>query len=171
MCLEILTQGRSPLLSVKISLFDVFKQLLTLHKLTPTSDATSMRKSKLYCKIFKPFCDVLGFNYETGKKQLRIFAGFSLVQPESPRYCAKFTTLCNNICRNTARIDHELVKNTPNAARIGHELTEIRDDSPRFARFSLTTVIKKAHTCFRGISSKMNVTRKAAVEFILQLEC
>ena len=42
MCLEILTQGRSPLLSVKISLFDVFKQLLTLHKLTPTSDATSM---------------------------------------------------------------------------------------------------------------------------------
>ena len=43
MCLEILTQGRSPLLSVKISLFDVFKQLLTLHKLTPTSDATSQR--------------------------------------------------------------------------------------------------------------------------------
>ena len=41
MCLEISTQGRSPLLSVKISLFDVFKQLLTLHKLTPTSDATS----------------------------------------------------------------------------------------------------------------------------------
>ena len=41
MCLEILTQGRSPLLSVKISLFDVFKQLLTLHKLTPISDATS----------------------------------------------------------------------------------------------------------------------------------
>ena len=29
------------LLSMKISLFDVFKQLLTLHKLTPTSDATS----------------------------------------------------------------------------------------------------------------------------------
>ena len=26
-------------------------------------------------------------------------------------------------------IDHELVKNTPNAARIGHEITEIRDDS------------------------------------------
>ena len=37
-CLEILTKGRSPLLS----LFDVFKQLLTLHKLTPTSDATSI---------------------------------------------------------------------------------------------------------------------------------
>ena len=35
-------QGRSPLLSVKISFFDVFKQLLTLHKLTPTSDATSL---------------------------------------------------------------------------------------------------------------------------------
>ena len=59
----------------------------------------------------------------------------------------------------------------PNAARIGHELTEIRDDSTRFARFSLTIVIKKAHTCFGGISSKMNVPRKAAVELILQLEC
>ena len=42
MCLKILTQGRSPLLSVKISLFGVFKQLLTLHKLTLTSDATSV---------------------------------------------------------------------------------------------------------------------------------
>ena len=43
-----------------------------------------------------------------------------------------------------------VVKNMPNAARIGHELTEIRDDSPRFARFSLTIDIKKAHTCFRA---------------------
>ena len=60
----------------------------------------------------------------------------------------------------------------PNAARIGHELTEIRDESPRFARFSLTIVIKKnTHLCFGGISSKMNVPRKAAVELILQLEC
>ena len=58
----------------------------------------------------------------------------------------------------------------PNAARIGHELTEIRDESPRFARFSLTIVIKKG-PCFGGISSKMNVPRKAAVELILQLEC
>ena len=59
----------------------------------------------------------------------------------------------------------------PNAARIGHGLTEIRDESPRFARFSLTIVIKKAHLCFGGISSKMNNPRKAAVELILQLEC
>ena len=59
----------------------------------------------------------------------------------------------------------------PNAARNGHELTEIRGDSPRFAKFSLMIVIKKAHTCFRGISSKMNVPRKAAVELILQIEC
>ena len=64
-------------------------------------------------------------------------------------------------------INYESVKNMPNAARIGHELTEIRDDSPRFARFSL----KKAHPCFVGISSKMNVPRKAAVEVILQFEC
>ena len=36
----------------------------------------------------------------------------------------------------------------PNATRIGHELTEIRDDSPRFARFSLTIVItRKTITC------------------------
>ena len=58
----------------------------------------------------------------------------------------------------------------PNAARIGYELTESRDESPGFARFSLTIVIKKAHTCFGGISSQMNVPRKAAVELILQLE-
>ena len=59
----------------------------------------------------------------------------------------------------------------PSAARIGHELTEIRDDMRRFARFSLTIVIKKTHTCFGGISSEMNVPRKEAVELILQLEC
>ena len=59
----------------------------------------------------------------------------------------------------------------PNAARIGHELTEIRVVSRRLARFTLTIVIKMAHTCFGGISSKMNVPRKAAVELILQLEC
>ena len=59
----------------------------------------------------------------------------------------------------------------PNAARIGHEFTDIRDESPRFARLSLTIVIKKGPLCFGGISSKMNVPRKAAVELILQLEC
>ena len=57
----------------------------------------------------------------------------------------------------------------PKAAQIGHELTDFRDDSPRFARISLTIVIKKAHTCFGGISSKINVPRKAAVELIMQL--
>ena len=77
----------------------------------------------------------------------------------------------NNICRNIARIDHELVKNALNAARIGHELTEISSNSPRFARFSLAVVIKKVHPCFGGISSKMNVPRKSAVKLILQLEC
>ena len=59
----------------------------------------------------------------------------------------------------------------PNAARIGHELTEICDESQQFARFSLAIVIKKAHLCFRGIGSKINVPRKAAIELILQLEC
>ena len=59
----------------------------------------------------------------------------------------------------------------PNAARFGHELTEIRDDSPRFARFSLMIVIKKGPYMLRDISSKMNVPRKAAVKLILQLEC
>ena len=59
----------------------------------------------------------------------------------------------------------------PNAARIGHELTEIRDDSPRFVRFSLMIVIKKGPYMLQGdISSKMNVPRKAAEELILQLE-
>ena len=64
----------------------------------------------------------------------------------------------------------ESVKNMPNAARIGHELTEIRDDSRRFARFSLMIAIKKGPFMLRSISSKMNVPRKAAVELILQLE-
>ena len=40
-------------------------------------------------------------------------------------------------------INYESVKNMPNAARIWHELTEISDDLPRFARFSLMTVIKR----------------------------
>ena len=58
-----------------------------------------------------------------------------------------------------------------NAAQIRHELTEIRNDSTRFARFSLTIAIKKSLYMLRGISSKINVPRKAAVELILQLEC
>ena len=45
-------------------------------------------------------------------------------------------------------INYESGKNMPNAARIEHELTEIREDSTRFAIFSLMTVIKKANTCF-----------------------
>ena len=47
-------------------------------------------------------------------------------------------------------INYESDKNMPNAARIGHELTEIRDESPRFARFSLTIVIKKGPSMLRG---------------------
>ena len=66
-------------------------------------------------------------------------AGFGL----SRRDTVPNSLRCAITCRNTANIDHELVKNTPNAARIGHELTEIQDDSPRFARFSLTIVIKR----------------------------
>ena len=58
-----------------------------------------------------------------------------------------------------------------NAARNWHELTEIRDDSTRFARFSLTIAIKKGPYMLRGISFKKSVTRKAAVELILQFEC
>ena len=56
------------------------------------------------------------------------------------------------------RIDHELDKNTPNAARVGHELIYI---------CFLTIVLKKAHPCFGGISSKMDVPRIAAVELFL----
>ena len=58
-----------------------------------------------------------------------------------------------------------------NAARIGPELTEIIDDSTRFARFSLTIAIKKGPYMLQGMSSKMNVPRKAAVELIPLLEC
>ena len=112
------------------------------------------------CKFFNTLGNVIRFSYETGTKKLRIFAGFGWIRPELPRYWAEFTTMCNSIFRNTAisqRIDHEIVKNTPNAARIGHELTEIRDNSPRFVRFSLTIVIKKDPSMLRGTSSKMNI--------------
>ena len=47
-------------------------------------------------------------------------------------------------------MDHELDKNTPNAAQNGHELTEIRKDSRDFIK-------KKAYPWFGGISSKVNV--------------
>ena len=45
----------------------------------------------------------------------------------------------------SSRINYELVKYTPNTARTGYELIEIGDDLGRFARFSLTIVIKKAY--------------------------
>ena len=55
----------------------------------------------------------------------------------------------------------------PNAARMGYKLTEIRDDLRDFPHDSY----KKGPYMLLGISSKMNVPRKAAVELILQLEC
>ena len=69
-CLEISTQGRSPLLSVKISLFDVFKQLLTLHKLTPTSDATSVHFTcrKMSCIVHHTL--IRGFRNSTVANQI-----------------------------------------------------------------------------------------------------
>ena len=68
---------------------------------------------------------------ETGKKQIRMFAGFGWIRPESPRYCADLLTMCTYV-EKTARIDHELVKNTPNAAQIGHEFSTIRHDPRDF---------------------------------------
>ena len=58
----------------------------------------------------------------------------------------EFITISEKTLEHAARklrINYESVKNKPNAARFGHVLTEIRDDSPRFARFSLTIVIKR----------------------------
>ena len=40
-------------------------------------------------------------------------------------------------------INYESVKNMLNAARIGHKLIKICNHLPRFARFSLTIVIKR----------------------------
>ena len=53
-------------------------------------------------RIFQPICDALRFSYETGKKQLRIFAGFGWIRHESPRHCAEFATMYNNLFGNTA---------------------------------------------------------------------
>ena len=57
-------------------------------------------RGELY--FFQPIRDVLQFSHETGKKQLRIFVGFGWIRPESPRYCAEFTTMFNNLFGNTA---------------------------------------------------------------------
>ena len=60
-----------------------------------------------------------------------------------------------------------------NAARVGHELTEIHDDSnfDTIREIFSHDSYKKGPYMLRGISSKINVPRKAAVELILQLEC
>ena len=58
--------------------------------------------------------------------------------------------------------------NMPNAARIWHELTEIRDDSQRFAIFS-HDCYKKRH--IHASEHQFQNPRKAAIELILQLEC
>ena len=77
--------------------------------------------------------------YDSDTKQVRNSFEYSWefgrIRPESPRYCAEFTTMCNNIFGITEislRINQELDKNTPNAARIAHELTEITDNSRDF---------------------------------------
>ena len=50
----------------------------------------------------------------------------------------------------SSEINYEPFMNMPNAAQIGHKLTEIRDDSPRFPRFSVTIVIKKGPYMLQG---------------------
>ena len=115
--------------------------------------------------------------YDSDTKQVRNSYEYSR---EQAGFCSVVTILCrihydyNNVFENTEiskRIDHKWDKNTPNAAQIGRGLTEIRYNSRWFVRFSLTIVIKKAHPCVGGISSKMNIPHKAAAELILQLEC
>ena len=56
-------------------------------------------------------------------------------------------------------------------ARIGQEKTQIRDDSKQFVDFSLMNGIKSSNPCLEGISSNMNVPRKAAVVLAIQFEC
>ena len=60
-------------------------------------------------------------------------------------------------------MQHKLGTNEQKSAKV-------RDDSRDFLS-PLTTVIKKAHPCLGGISSKINVPCLSAVELILQLEC
>ena len=55
----------------------------------------------------------------------------------------------------------------PNAVRIGHELQKSATIREIFSHDSY----KKGPIHTSGISSKINVPRKAAVELILQLEC
>ena len=72
---------------------------------------------------------------------LRIFGGIGSIRLESRKNYLRLENNIRTCC--TKGINYESVKNMRNAARIGHKLTQIRDDSTRFARFSLTIAIKK----------------------------
>ena len=75
-------------------------------------------------KIFQPIRDVLRFSYETGKTQLRIFAGC----------LSRNDTVPNSLPRAITITLLEMLQEsiTKLAARIGHELTETHDDSGDF---------------------------------------
>ena len=74
--------------------------------------------------MFQPSRDVLLFSNETGKKQLPILVKFGWIQPESPRYYDKFSTMFNNLFGNTARkvgISHKLVRVHRMHTQLGHK--------------------------------------------------
>ena len=76
-------------------------------------------------QFFQPILDVLQNSNETGKKQLRIFVEYGLIQPELPRYCNKFTTICSNLSfGSTARkLEYAEYMNKPTEYKqIDHEL-------------------------------------------------
>ena len=76
--------------------------------------------------------------YESVPIQIRCRYEYSGSRLNSAGIAQEFITISKitlDMLHESSGINYESVKNMPNAARIRPELTEISDDSPRFARF------------------------------------
>ena len=125
-------------------------------------------------EIFNSFHNALQCRYKqvgNSYEYSQDSAGFSWIQPKSPRYCAEFTTMCNNIFGNTEiskRIDHKLVKDTPNAAWINRNPRRIVTIREIFSHNSYNK--RPVHASGASVP-KWSSSQSSSVELILQLEC
>ena len=92
--------------------------------------------------------DELRVILDSDTMSLRIFEGIGSIRLESRKNSLR---LENNIRTCCTKVK-ESITNQLRICRMQHELgtnlIKIRNDSTRFARFSLTIAIKKARTCF-----------------------
>ena len=119
-----------------------------------------MIREELY--FFQPIRDFPQNSNETGKKQLRIFVEFGLIQSESPRYCDEFTTVYSYLFGSTA-IKLEYAECMQEPTEYKQIFVTILDNSWYF--------FSRYHLCLQGISCKMNASHIKAVVLTQQLEC